>query len=417
MSEGLDRIKPGDRVGPYNVVRAFKGRGGMARIFEVEVREKYRRAGLPRRLALKIAKPEHQSALTAEADFLSRFDHPNVVRIFPLPGYHRPIYAAREQFSFGWGWYYAMEVLGGGSLERRLTRPTTVTEILRPPSEDVCRLPLLEALGIARQLALALEHIHERFVVNLDVKPGNVLFRRRRLKYLRRSVPQAVLCDFGISRDSRYVPRTDLLGMVTPEYMSPEQAREKGRQRVKVDGRSDVFSLGIVVYEMLTGKLPFEDLGEMIDPDYVPVSPRQLRPSIPQVFEDVVMRMLAKDADHRFRAASDVRVALERVPTPFDWAAATRRAVAVGAVGVTLSACLGVGGLGVMIAREVLSTDPTPVPTSPPATEAASASSARAQNETTAPTVDTVSKTSTPASMGDLVDTPVPSGSSFKEDS
>lgn len=394
MSEGLDEIKPGDRVGPYSVIRAFKGRGGMARIFEVEVREEYRRAGLPCRLALKIARPEHQAALTAEADFLSRFDHPNVVRIFPLPGYHRPIYAAREQFSFGWGWYYAMEVLSGGSLERRMTRPTTVTDILRPPSEDGCRLLLLEALGIARQLALALEHIHERSVINLDVKPGNVLFRRRRLKYLRRSIPQAVLCDFGISRDSRYVPRTDLLGMVTPEYMSPEQAREKGRQRVKVDGRSDIFSLGIVIYEMLTGKLPFEDLGEMIDPDYVPVSPRQLRPSIPQAFEDIVMRMLTKDADHRFRAASDLRVALERVPTPFDWAATTRWAVAVGAVGVTLSACLGVGGLGVMIAREVLSTNPTPVPTSPPATE-----------------------TATPSSTGALVDIPVPPGASLKEDS
>jgi serine/threonine protein kinase len=279
-------------------------------------------------------------------------------------------------------------------------------------------------------MALALEHIHERFVISLDVKPGNVLFRRRRLRYLRRSIPQAVLCDFGISRDSRYAPRTDLLGMVTPEYMSPEQAREKGRQRVQVDGRSDIFSLGIVIYEMLTGKLPFEDLGEMVDPDYVPVSPRQLQPSIPRALEDIVMRTLTKDPAHRFRSASDLRVALERVPMPFDWAAAIRRISALGAVGVTLSACLGVGGLSVMIAKEVLSTDPTPEPTSPPATEAATATPTVVPTATagltsepestkinTSTPVPTGIPTATPSSTGALLDTPAPSASSLKEDS
>ncbi|OQY21839.1 MAG: hypothetical protein B6I35_07505, partial [Anaerolineaceae bacterium 4572_32.2] len=73
MSEELSHILPGNIVGPYRVVRGFKGRGGMARIFEAEVREKYRQPRLPRRLALKIAKEDHQSALVAEADFLSRF--------------------------------------------------------------------------------------------------------------------------------------------------------------------------------------------------------------------------------------------------------------------------------------------------------------------------------------------------------
>ena len=141
LSEGLDRIRPGDRVGPYRIVRGFKGRGGMARVFEAEVREKYRQAGLPRRLALKVAKPEHQAALTAEADFLSRFNHPNVVRIFPLPGYHRPVYAAREQFAFGWGWYYAMELLDGGSLERRIARRTTAPGAARPPGYGPCARP------------------------------------------------------------------------------------------------------------------------------------------------------------------------------------------------------------------------------------------------------------------------------------
>ncbi|MBN1979193.1 MAG: serine/threonine protein kinase [Anaerolineae bacterium] len=364
MSEGLDRIKPGDRVGPYRIVRQFKGRGGMARIFEVEVREKYRRSDLPRRLALKVAKPEHQAALTAEADFLRSFDHPNVVRIFPLPGYHRPVYSAREEFSFGWGWYYAMELVDGGSLEKRLTRPTTITDVLRPPQEGGRCLSLLEALGVARQLAVALEHIHLRCVVNLDVKPGNVLFRRRRFRWLRSSVPQAVLCDFGISRDLRFAHRADFLGMVTPGYMSPEQALEKSRHSVTVDTRSDIFSLGIVLYEMLTGSLPFEDMGQLIDPTYVPPSPRQLRPSVPPRLNEIVMQALAKEPSHRPRSATEIRGALERAATPFDWGAAARRAFAVAAVGFTLTTCLAVGGYGAMCVASLLQS--TPCPTSSP---------------------------------------------------
>ncbi len=409
MSEELDHIKPGDRVGPYRIVRQFKSRGGMARIFEVEVREKYRRPDLPRRLALKVAKPEHQAALAAEADFLRRFNHPNVVRIFPLPGYHRPVYAAREQFSFGWGWYYAMELVDGGSLERRLRRPTTITDVLRPPQEEGRRLGLLEALGIARQLVVALEHIHERHVVNLDVKPGNVLFRRRRLRWLRGSVPQTVLCDFGISRDLRFAPRTDLLGMVTPEYMSPEQALEKSRRHVAVDARSDVFSLGIVLYEMLTGDLPFEDMGQLIDPTYLPPSPQQLCPSVPRALDETVVRALAKDPAHRFRSAAEMRRALERLSMPFDWGAAARRALAVGAVGVTLTTCLAAGGFGAMCVSDLLRS--TSDPTLPPVTAVAPAtlvptSEPVVPTPTVSPTEATRKPTSTPAPT--LTPTPVP---------
>ena len=265
MSQELDSLRPGDKIGPYRVIRRFKSRSGMAHLFEVEVREKYRRPGLPRRLALKMAREEHQAALSAEADYLSRFDHPNVVRVYPIAGYSRTVYAAREQILSGWYWYYTMELVLGGSLDRQLYRPTTISDLLRPPPQGVPHLSLLVTLGIARQLASALVHIHERSVINLDVKPGNVLFRRRRLRYLRGSVPHAVLCDFGIARDLRY-PRAGLTGVATPEYMSPEQASELGRDSVPVDVRSDIFSLGVVIYEMLTGTLPFENIALTVDP-------------------------------------------------------------------------------------------------------------------------------------------------------
>jgi len=356
-SEELDKLLPGTIVGPYRIVRGFRGRGGMARVFEVEVREKYRRPGFPIRMAMKVAKPDHQAALSAEADYLSRFDHPNVVRIFPILGYHRPVYAARGDFPFGQGWYYTMELLTGGSLYYHLCRPTTLTGMIRPLADgEEHPLHLLQAVGIARQLAAALEHIHQRFVINLDVKPGNVLFRQRRFRYLQSSVPQAVLCDFGIARDLRY-PRTGLLGVATPEYVSPEQALETGRRGQPVDVRTDIFSLGIVLYEMITGRLPFESIALIIDSQYRPVPPRQIRPSIPPALEEITLRALEKDPNRRFQIASEIRAALERVPVPPDWNAWGRRAL----VGGTAAVVLLMGGWGLSHIGEVTPTPPATV--------------------------------------------------------
>jgi serine/threonine protein kinase len=360
LNSELDRIQPGSIVGPYRIVRGFKGRGGMARVVEVEVREKYRQPNLPRRLALKVAKEEFQDALVAESDFLRRFDHPNVVRIFPLAGYHRPVYAARERFSFGWGWYYTMELLSGKPLEHHLT--STTANLLRSRARKRRRLSLLKALGIARQLTAALEHIHERYVINLDIKPSNVLLRQRRLNLLRGSVPQVVLCDFGISRDLRY-PRAGLLGVATPEYVSPEQTSEFGRHHQRLDGRSDIFSLGILLYEMLTGTLPFDTIALVADPTYTPTPPRQIRRSIPPLLEEIVMRALAKNALRRYQTAAEMQAALRRVQTPPDWEAAARRIFA----GATVVGCIAVGGWGMR--DYVMTGTPTPPPTPLPAVE------------------------------------------------
>ncbi|MBN1261064.1 MAG: serine/threonine protein kinase [Anaerolineae bacterium] len=316
MAEVLASIGPGEIIGPYRVVRSLPDPGGMARIFEAEVRRKYdrdRSPGMPRRVALKVAGVQHQSALVTEADYLRRFRHPNVVRIFPLPGHHKPIYAAKEAFSFGWHWYYAMELVAGGALEGRLTRSETVRELLHrkamPPA--VRPLPIVAVIGIARQLAAALEHIHQHSVLNLDVKPSNILIRSRRFRGLC-TAPRVVLSDFGIARDPRY-PRFGVLGVATPEYVSPEHARELTGQSARLDSRSDLFSLGVVLYEMLTGQLPFEDIGLTLDPHFAPVPLRALRPRIPEALAAVVMRLLEKDPARRYPSAGDLGVALANV--------------------------------------------------------------------------------------------------------
>jgi len=375
----------------------------MARVFEVKVREKYRQPDLPRRLALKVAKEEYQDALVAESDFLRRFDHPHVVRIFPLAGYHRPVYAARKRFPFGWGWYYTMELLSKESLERHMTRPTT--GLLRSPTDGGRRLSLLKTLGIARQLVAALEHIHEQHVINLDVKPGNVLFRQRRFRFMRESVPLAVLCDFGISRDLRY-PRAGLLGVATPEYVSPEQASELGLRHRPVDVRSDIFSTGILLYEMLTGVLPFDNIAFAADPTYAPPPPRQLRPSIPPLLEEIVTRALAKEPARRFQTAVEMQMALEQVPVPLDWGAAARRTFA----GVTLAACLTAGGWGIKSC--VMTPTPHPTPTPTPAVEAITNTPTAAPTTFTPTTSPTVS-TSTPAPTSTPTNTPRPPTPTF----
>lgn len=356
--DGVGEVPPGTEVGPYRIVRACRGRGGMAKVFEVEVRPKYREAGMPRRLALKVARPEHQAALVAEADFLRMFDHPNVVRIFPLPGFHRPVYAARAEFPFGLGWYYAMEYLDGGSLERALTRTATVTDLVRPVKRQGRRLNVGVALGIVRKIADALAHIHRQHIVNLDVKPANIMFRRQSGAYFRSSVPEAVLVDFGIARDLRY-PRSGLLGVATPEYVSPEHAAESNTRISRADDRSDVFSLGVVFYEMLTGRMPFDNVARIVDPRFVPESPRSLRRAVPEAVDEIVMRALAKRPGQRFQRMADMCAALDRVPVPFDWPRARRYFAAVVVAG-------GLAGGGLVVGSELTSSglEPTVTPCS-----------------------------------------------------
>ena len=329
-------IQPGDRAGPFRVVRALPdiSQGGMSHLYEVEVRPGYQEPDWPQRLVLKVSRIEYQDHLKEEADFMRRFDHSNVVRIYPLPGRAKNVYWAREHFRVGWRCYYAMEWLPGGSLRQWLAKSGP--------------LSLREAIGVAQQLAAALEHIHQRGVINLDLKPENVLLRHRP-GWPRDGAPQVALCDFGIARE-RGRERAGVPGIGTPEYTSPEQVKETGRARLEVDHRADLFLLGITLYEMLTGQVPFDNLGLIVQTRIAAIAPSQLNPTVPPELDRVVMRLLSKRTDGRYASAQEVAQAFDAVPIPPDQSRITRWVI----VGFLIFICLGLTVAAAILTAQAL---------------------------------------------------------------
>ncbi len=261
--------------GRYLIVRKL-GSGGMAEVYLAEDQE------LGRKVALKMLNERH----ARDEQFVERFkrearnaaglSHPHIVRIYD-----------RGQAE---GTYYiAMEYLDGPTLKELLVR--------KGPT------PPLTAIKFAREILSALAEAHRHEIVHRDIKPHNVIVSPDW---------QVKVTDFGIARSgaSQMTEVGSIVG--TAQYLSPEQARG-----APVDQRSDLYSLGIVLYEMLTGKVPFS--GEaaveiaMKHLSAVPDPPSKLRPEVPRELDAVVMRALAKDPDQRYASADEMDADLARV--------------------------------------------------------------------------------------------------------
>lgn len=299
-------IRPNTRVGPYTVVRALpEGRGGMARIYEaIGLAED----GTESRVALKVAKTaplarrgEQRSdqdeleqfyfeALNNEVEYLKRLRHPSIVRIYPIPwakGMKKEPYVARATNIEGAPWFCVMEYLQGGSVENRI--------------QHLKRLPLREAVEIAHQLCLALDYIHSKDVAHLDVKPDNVLFRYPLADETR---PEAVLLDFGIAR--REGKKEGLEAGAIP-YMPPERLvllRGTVAPESKIDKKLvDVYGVGMLLYKMLTGRLPFGGASRSSITSAIlrkaPTRPSKYNRAVPQAVEEIVLRSLDKDPQRR----------------------------------------------------------------------------------------------------------------------
>jgi eukaryotic-like serine/threonine-protein kinase len=259
----------------YLIVRKL-GSGGMADVYLADDRE------LGRQVALKLLNERHANdeqfveRFRREAQSAAGLNHPNIVSIFD-----------RGQAE---GTYYiAMEYLDGRTLKELLVRngPT----------------PIPIAIDYARQILSALSFAHRGGIVHRDIKPHNIVVRKDgRLK----------VTDFGIARSgaSQMTEAGSIVG--TAQYLSPEQARG-----APVDQRSDLYSLGIVIYEMLTGKVPFTGDAPveiaMKHLNAVPEPPSKLRPEIPHDLDAIVMRALAKEPEQRYASAEEMDADLARV--------------------------------------------------------------------------------------------------------
>ena len=264
--------------GRYRILRRL-GSGGMANVYLAEDEE------LGRRVAIKILNDRHASddsfveRFRREAKNAAGLSHPNIVSIY-------------DRGEAEGTYYIAMEYLEGRSLKDRI--------VAEGP------LPISATIDAARQILRALAFAHRGGIVHRDIKPHNVLLAQegseRRYK----------VTDFGISRSSasQMTEAGSIVG--TAQYLSPEQARG-----APVDQRSDIYSVGIVLYELLTGKLPFT--GEtpleiaMKHLSEVPKPPSALRPEVPPDLDMVVLRSLAKDPSERFESAEEMDAELARV--------------------------------------------------------------------------------------------------------
>jgi serine/threonine-protein kinase len=233
-------------------------------------------------VAVKILRPEvativGEKRFRREVEILSQLDHPNILRL-----------------------------LDHGTLANRslfLVTPYIVGETLRQRLKREKQLSLADTVAIARDVASALDYAHDRGLIHRDIKPANILLSETRV----------IVADFGISRWTsveRYAQITiSGVSLGTPEYMSPEQIGAVG----ELDARSDVYALGCVVYEMLSGKPPFTGVTSMIFMRHRKELPRPLaetRSGIPAAVEAAVMKSLAKLPGARFKSAGDFAGAL-----------------------------------------------------------------------------------------------------------
>lgn len=293
------------------------GRGATSRVYRAA------QTALDREVALKIIttlgeKGQRRALrLFREARLSGALDHPGIVRGID----------AGEGQGFCW---FAMDLVDGEGMDELLEREK--------------RLPLGEVLGLAEDILEALDHIHRRGVTHRDIKPANILIDVD-------GHPR--LLDLGLARRATDPGLTQEGGAVgTPQYMSPEQAREPDR----VDGRSDLFSLGATLYRAITGVAPFdaETVGEVLTRllhDH-PRRPSSIVPGTPQAVDLVLMRALEKRPEYRYQSANemlaDIRALREGRTTGTARRASMRRAAtwASGALLLVVTAWVGYGTLG-----------------------------------------------------------------------
>lgn len=274
MSSTHDDPMIGRVIDDYEIMRLI-GKGGMAYVYEaVESATKTDRA-------LKIITLSHDRASELSQRFAREVriskklnNHPNVIRVFKNGEIDQDKY------------YIAMELIRGETLTQRLKRYKHNNEFM----------PYNELIKIMQQVASALDYVHMQKAIHRDIKPSNIMIEK--------STERVVLMDFGLVMDSG---NNTTMGTAfgTPRYIAPEQAISSQQARPE----SDIYALGIIIYEVLTGQTPFDEDSAMsmalshITNDPPPL--QQTRPDIPEAVSDVVLKALRKQPEDRFPRATD----------------------------------------------------------------------------------------------------------------
>ena len=263
----------GQILGNYKIEQKL-GEGGMGAVYRgLDLM-------LEREVAIKALRPELGSQpqvverFRSEAVTLAKLNHPNIATLYSF-------------FRQGEDFYMVLEYVRGVTLDHVIQQRGSV-----PPEQ---------AIPLFCQVLDGIDHAHRFGIIHRDIKPANMML-----------TPEGILkvLDFGIARilgTARMTKQGPLIGTI--EYMAPEQVRG-----METDARSDIYSLGMLLYEILTGRPPFQIENEFelmkAQIEQTPVAPRQLNPGIPEAVEGAIMRALAKNPDHRFQTAGDFRAVL-----------------------------------------------------------------------------------------------------------
>jgi len=270
----------GQQLGRY-LIKDFLGAGNMAEVYLGY------QPNLDRHAAIKVIRPE----LATDEGFITRFRHearaianlrhPNIVQVYDFD----------EQDD---RYFLVLEYIQGSTLQKRIATTFSRNELM----------PLAEVVTIMVALCDGLNYAHEMGVIHRDIKPANVMFTQD-------DVP--VIADFGVAKIVNATTATGTNVLTgTPLYMSPEQA-----QGLPVDHRTDIYALGVLLFEMTTGRLPFDDdrplrvLFKIVTE--TPPNPRDLNPNISPEVEAVILKTLSKSPDDRYPTANDLANALKQV--------------------------------------------------------------------------------------------------------
>jgi serine/threonine-protein kinase len=273
-------IAPGENVGPYRIIEQL-GSGGMATVFKAY------HASLDRYVAIKVlhpafkADPQFFERFKREARIVAKLEHPHII----------PIYDFNEHKGEP---YLVMRFIEGDTLKPTLTGQP---------------MPPQQMLQLMRPVCQALAYAHQQGVLHRDIKPSNIMVTKD---------GNVFLTDFGLARMVQAGESTLSQDMLvgTPQYISPEQA-----QGVKeLDGRTDIYSLGVVLFEMCTGRVPFNadtPFATIHNHIYAPLPlPSAINPSIDPAVERLLLKALAKEPEDRFATATDLLSLLETTLAP-----------------------------------------------------------------------------------------------------